>query len=297
MTKENLHKLNCIDSYLYLEKALNNQQPFSLIRLGDGEGALMGFPDITDIEAVKRSFSVWFGHTDIDLQSTSYIGQQIRDSVFNADIVGLPRDAQLSRHPYYRAVFDAMSHYRLYSESALYTDAAIHRYFQFCLLFRKLLSGRDYVGIITPRDLRAAMKTHFNVGVIEHYPIKGEARFSGSVEMPHYPDAFNKLIDSLSPPYKGALYLVGAGGLGKIYCNVIKQRGGVAVDVGAIFDAWAGVKSRLIHPSHSIERYAEFPSISSNRAFSEFNLLCEHFNIDTERLNVDDYPSLGGTIW
>jgi len=37
----------------------------------------------------------------------------------------------------------------------------------------------------------------------------------------------------------GRVYLVGAGILGKMYCDVIKQRGGVAIDIGAVIDGWA----------------------------------------------------------
>ena len=39
-------------------------------------------------------------------------------------------------------------------------------------------------------------------------------------------------------------FLVGAGVLGKIYCDRIKARGGVALDVGSILDSWAMIPSR-----------------------------------------------------
>ena len=38
--------------------------------------------------------------------------------------------------------------------------------------------------------------------------------------------------------------LVGAGALGKAYCEAVRQQGGVAVDIGSGFDGWAGVMSR-----------------------------------------------------
>jgi len=38
----------------------------------------------------------------------------------------------------------------------------------------------------------------------------------------------------------GKLFLVGAGFLGKIYCDLIKRHGGIALDVGSMMDRWAG---------------------------------------------------------
>ena len=42
----------------------------------------------------------------------------------------------------------------------------------------------------------------------------------------------------------GRLWLVAAGMLGKVYCDVIRNAGGIAVDVGHTADMWAGVRSR-----------------------------------------------------
>lgn len=297
MLLKDFSKLNCIDTYNYLEQAVKRKQPLSLIRLGDGEGALMGYPDITNRTAIDRSFKIWFGHTAINNDEAASLAMQVRKAVKNADIVGIPRERQLERHPYYKAVLEAINFYGLHQDATIFTDAAVHRYFQFCLFFRKLLFKKDYLGIVTPRAIDTQLKKAFSVEYVEHFPIKGEARFAGEFGLPHYPDTFEYLKSAINPPYIGALYLVGAGALGKIYCDVIKQKGGIAIDAGAIFDAWAGVKSRLVHPSHNLECYKEFPLISAEKAFERFNTLCDHFNIDTERLNFEDYPTLKNVSW
>jgi hypothetical protein len=62
---------------------------------------------------------------------------------------------------------------------------------------------------------------------------------------PHWPTMFNEVPKWLkSIPVKGNLFLVGAGGFGKIYCHMIKQHGGMAFDVGSLFDGWAGYGTR-----------------------------------------------------
>lgn len=296
MTIEKYRKLNCLETYLKLEKAVAAREPFSLIRLGDGEGALMGYPHVTDREAVDRSFKVWFGNTSISDREAMGIAFRIREAVRNSDIVGLPRKKQLERHPYYQAVYTSIEHYKL-NEKQMYTDSAIHRYLQFCLLFRKLLRGQEYLGVITPRAINQKLKRAFGVEKVERFAIQGEARFSGDENTPHYPDTFNTITETISPPFKGAIFLVGAGGLGKIYCDVIKQRGGIAIDIGALFDAWSNVKSRLVHPSHSIDCYEENPMISAEKAFKRFNALCDHFSLDTEKLNLNEFQGFKGVSW
>ena len=296
MTIEEYRKLNCLEAYLKLEEAVVLKKPFSLIRLGDGEGALMGYPYVTDREAIDRSFKVWFGNTSISDSEAVDIASRIREAVRNSDLVGLPRKKQLDRHPYYQAVYSSIDYYQL-NESQMYTDAAIHRYLQFCLLFRKLLKGQDYLGVITPRTICAELKSAFGVKKVERFAIRGETRFSGDESTPHYPDAFNTITETISPPFKGAIFLVGAGGLGKIYCDVIKQRGGIAIDIGALFDAWAGIKSRLVHPSHSINCYQETPIVSAEKAFERFNALCDHFSLDTEQLSLNQFPEFKGASW
>jgi hypothetical protein len=42
----------------------------------------------------------------------------------------------------------------------------------------------------------------------------------------------------------GNICLVGAGFIGKIYVNWFKERGGVAMDIGAVMDLWAGKATR-----------------------------------------------------
>jgi hypothetical protein len=51
-------------------------------------------------------------------------------------------------------------------------------------------------------------------------------------------------MEQLEAVRPGDAFLVGAGVLGKIYCDEIKARGGVALDIGSILDSWANIPSR-----------------------------------------------------
>ena len=58
-----------------------------------------------------------------------------------------------------------------------------------------------------------------------------------------YPDTYDKICEQISPK-EGELWLIGAGFLGKIFCDIVKQRGGIAIDIGAVTDAWSGYFTR-----------------------------------------------------
>lgn len=43
------------------------------------------------------------------------------------------------------------------------------------------------------------------------------------------------------------IFLVGAGAWGRGYSDYIKQLGGIAIDIGKVFDAWSGIKWNVIY--------------------------------------------------
>ena len=48
----------------------------------------------------------------------------------------------------------------------------------------------------------------------------------------------------------GQVFLIGAGLIGKHYCHVVKTNGGIALDVGALTDAWDGLPTRGLVYQH-----------------------------------------------
>ena len=203
----------------------------------------------------------------------------------------------MQRHPLFKVVVETIEQFDLISSDTLVTDAAIHRYFQFALFYRKLLSGKDFVGIISSRDVSEMLTRAFAIRHVEYFAIRGETRFPGEVSTPHYPSSFEHIKEHLRVPYQGALYLVGAGALGKIYCQWIKERGGIAIDIGSIFDAWAQVKSRLTAPCHAFERYSEKPTITMREAISRYNRLINELSLDTAPISEARFADKSDLVW
>ena len=266
-----------------LERHIAGKIPLSMIRLGDGEGRLLGFPELVQKADLDFSLRIWFGRTDFDSAVLGPLALDLRSAVRAADIVGLPRASQAQR-PEYRTVFAAADAFGLIAPGQILTDAAIHRYLQIGLFYRALLDGLPFCGLITCRDLAAEVARVFHIGRVEQWLVPGEARFPGPRGGEHFPARFLELRDTLEVPYRGAVFLVGAGALGKIYCRWIKERGGIALDIGSICDAWAGAAGRLRKPCHRLGVYDETPSLSLKDAIRHYNKTIEREDLGIEPL-------------
>ena len=288
------HVLDVLSFLLDKKKA---GEPASLIRLGDGEGRLLGFPEIVEktsdkVHCLDHSLHIWFGRDNFKIDNLIDLSLQLREAVQNADIVGLPRLKQYQAQLAYRYVSHAISRYHLLNDAQIITDAAIHRYLQFGLFYRLLLENLDFVGVITGRSqLAAIIKDTFNIGEIKQYLIPAEAIHPGGLKGEHYPDRFISLKAELQVPYQGAIFLVGAGALGKIYCDWIKRQGGIAIDIGSICDSWSDV-GRLVHDYHKIRHYEILPDLSLPKAAERFNAACDYFDMDAKRLEKSDVDNL-----
>lgn len=262
-------------------RAIDDKRPLSMIRLGDGEGRFMAYPNSASKEILDFTLLSWFGHTDFDTEILENLSIQIKESVSDADIVGLPRLKQTPNRAY-QYVLDVIASENLMQRKTMITDAAIHRYLQFCLFYRDIFNKVDFIGLINGRDIRGNLEEYFGHKEMDYYEIPTQARCVDYQVGNHYPDKFLKLKDELIVPYVGAVFLVGAGGPGKVYCKWIKEKGGIALDIGAIFDSWAG-EGRLQNPIHSLESYRQYPSLSLGDIKKRFNECCDYFDIDTSR--------------
>ena len=123
--------------------------------------------------------------------------------------------------------------------------------------FGQILQGLPFLGLITPRDVEESLRSSFSIGHTHRYDVPEERiHFSAPAESvsqrqrrdgrseQHYPDRYGELIQGLEVPFRGAVFLVGAGAFGKVYCETIRRKGGIALDIGSLFDAWAGISSR-----------------------------------------------------
>ena len=287
MHRLDTERLNAFQVFLAIRGYMRARYPMSVVRLGDGEGAVMGYPTMTTREDVNRSLRIWLRHVDVDDRDVIQLSEALKDAVRNADILGAPRRKQIELgHPLWRAVHEELLAFELPGPDTALTHTALHRLLQHALLYRPLLQGADFLGVISCRRLVAELEELFGIGEVRWYGVRGELEDTGEVDKPHFPDGFEELRETLEVPYRGAVFLVGAGVFGKIYCQWIKERGGIAIDIGSIFDTWAGI-GRVGEPEWALDIYREYPRIARAEAIHRYNTLADQFELDVPKGDTD----------
>jgi hypothetical protein len=172
----------------------------------------------------------------------------ILQSATNADALGLPSPVFFERQ-----ITAAVQNSVLGSAAALIVvqkalafrpkpllvDTFMFRYVQTKQLFPKLLAGLPFLGVIAHTDQGPALAAHFGIRDVRTYRIPGHFSFMAE-EQSQFPDLYKDIVARIAVPFQGAVFLVAAGYLGKCYCDAIKQKGGIALDIGSVFDGWFG---------------------------------------------------------
>jgi len=223
---------------------LHSGTGFSLVRIGDGEGRLLAYPDAISRQMMNRHLCFWFGRADFDDTTVLALRAILTQTIDAADVIGVHVCTQtpcnknqwwhVAAEQYLKAIG------RWYPEGLCELDT--HR-----ALWRKGEIDRvshwaERIVAVTCRDLIVPLNAHFEqrVDVIR---VPGEGNMTRK-PTDHW-QRFNEIeahVARLSGP--GVLVLVGAGVLGKAYTTTAAQAGAVALDIGSVFDGWAQVESR-----------------------------------------------------
>lgn len=238
-----------------IQAAISAKRGFSFIRLGEGEGTFLTRANDDSSGELSQKLQEWFGSQQFSPREIGSIADMIRASIASADVLGLPTPAQVKKHAGYRRVFSALEAYGLDRSNQARCDANMHWYLQFSGAIASLLLQRGLVSVIGCRVLEKELQRVFHIRSIRTFPVRGEERHPGSVTEPHWPLGFSLVKEQVERTVPGTIFLVGAGPLGKIYCHWVKEKGGVALDIGSLLDGWAGIASRI--------RYGAFPELFS----------------------------------
>jgi tetratricopeptide (TPR) repeat protein len=248
---------------------LENGQPFSFIRLGDGESNALeyetAFIDRFEADAAAREV-IWWGRS-LDPTTRSHLARDVRTAIDRADGLGIPlrarllRDVRLDRGSPLSAnrsgrgliailrmlERDAMEH--TYS-GRLLTSAHIHQDLERWNLYPDLFErAKEVVLISCHPGLPQKMQERFGVNIAKHIVmppgdamLEMQGRALPENELP--PQSLQRASAELDEWPRGRLVLVGAGYAGKVVIDVARERGGIALDLGSIFDHWMGLNTR-----------------------------------------------------
>lgn len=227
---------------------LRGKEPVSIVRCGDGEGIILNAfssvqaLDLANTAVLKRQLGFE--------PPISHI-KEIRDNLVscykNADIIGIPNHTQ-ETNSHWRKTIGILYNNVPEAENKAKCDIDVAYQMLEDDSYQRLLMNRKRLYYISCRDLDEGFKNRYNIAYTNRFHIPPEKKFTTDDDpVPHYPDYFNKVqkwMDHFNKEQEPHLLLVGAGVIGKIYCNWWRDRGGIAMDVGGVMDSWYGRVTR-----------------------------------------------------
>lgn len=263
------------DTIERIRLAVAAREPFSLIRLGDGEAIVLSFGNEMSLDDLSYLQSHW-GADGVTLGDVAEVKADLETALSGADLVGIRNDvvdvsmpddllertgseilnfvvAAFHIRPGERDSLSEIGARRLallhrvlsrteFSSEQHFCSAWIHWELLASGALNGILEGVSEVALITSRpELEHLVASRFGTRVST---VIVPDKF---VEVPqpgrHVPQRYHKIRSEFTFA-EGTLALVGAGIPGKVYCQWLKEAGCVAIDVGSVFDAWVGKASR-----------------------------------------------------
>jgi hypothetical protein len=223
------------------------KQPFSLVRIGDGELSIINHPK-TAPERMQHVLRRAMADRQYNADEMGSIRAGMIHAINSADLVGM--------HDSYESNELCLVYEDTLADAGLdwmtACHQAVHIYLQSAGVLDRLLRVARRVTLISGRDTLAQFRHAYpHIEANQHLiPVERQYKVdSDDIRDQHYPDVYERIKDVLNPVGPCHLYLVGAGLLGKEYCSIIKSRGGFALDIGSIFDYWANVPTREGKPA------------------------------------------------
>lgn len=250
--------------YERVMKALDAKEPFSLIRMGDGEGCCLRL-SFEDELRYKRLYAaarleleaMWFG-PDFDTTKTGFrsLLEGFPAVITDSDIVGIPYQSWLEHE--YRisslrgvpTLVNILRFVRNLDKPQTLCSQQIHLDLHNGGYMEKIIRHAQDVSVISClAELPGLLTSRFGLSSVDFYKIPGEKGSSAALGQDavtgvHFPEAFVEICTRLERPHRGRLFLIAGGILGKFYADVIRRNGGVALDIGSLADGWAMKKTR-----------------------------------------------------
>lgn len=279
-----------------ITEALRNHQPYSAIRIGDGEANLLTYAmypgtPVLD-EMVARQI--------IDSQQDSFeanttwllvLQQLLLSSIQQADIVGVrgfwwgaapvtsgapARPSAFDREQWRQRLLadprgtagilrgnDVMLKLARTNQLDGKVIASAHFYLGLAAQIKPLLKAARQTILITSQEAAAtAIRRNLKGGKVTILKV-GRSNTKDARRIRRVPSFLQRVQNKLPLNLRGTLCLVGAGPWSEIYCSLIKQRGGVGVDLGSGFDLLEGRATRPIHRAMGLDAAGAHSGVSA----------------------------------
>lgn len=243
--------LNTNEVISIIQDSIQKKHGLSLIRLGDGEARFLGYKEYFGDSDIKIISNIVWG-SDIPKYLVHKIQAELTMAVLNSDIIGaLPRTT----------ITDDTRSIIMQSTLPLVLSLRAERKFSGFVnpnnIHYSLGKSKDFLSTICSAEKIVLITSNKSLKEILSRCLKISEKISAIILPGEYVTdksqvtieerfrIFNNiehLIKSAAKP--GAIFLVGAGIIGKFWCSLIKEEGAVAIDMGSTLDAWCGIESR-----------------------------------------------------
>jgi hypothetical protein len=241
---------------------VKRRDPFSLVRLGDGEATMIKYPRYTNEAAARSQVERWWKVPRVDGTTMQTIGGMIAVACRDADMLGIPSEGEQLKYPKWNS--NGLRFHQFMETYGFASSAQDYFYFYHIINLQKMgvlkqaleAAHITHICCITCRKVELQLFKALGVRTIKMFFIPAETfrwRRYGQIDVaakavadvaPHWPTRFNQVRPWIQLQGPGQVFLIGAGGLGKVYCQWAKAAGSMGIDVGALFDGWAGLPTR-----------------------------------------------------
>jgi hypothetical protein len=191
------------------------------------------WPDKIDQKMMDRHLKFWFGHPNVHV---GWIKHDLEEAIQSATMIGCWRGK--GRNDFWR--YPA----RYLADIGRPPDCGIdiHRQMLGSGVLARFIQDAEHVVLVTCRDIEKRFAKRYNkTPIVINIPEEGRTLKRPNDHWEQYGDIREEIAGVARP---GDVWLVGAGVLGKIYTVDAALSGAIALDIGSIFDGWAGVRSR-----------------------------------------------------
>jgi hypothetical protein len=244
--------------------ALREGRPYAMIRINDGEGSIthLSIDDEADFSSLyaraRGGFhKLWFGD-ERRLYDPDWleIEKEYNDVIPGCDCLGANvvehlkvryRTGDVQNVPSLFNIVRKLEQLRDTgrAEGITLTDPVIHHFLLLDGELERLLRSQSRIGLVSCHaGLPDLLRERFGLSEVMLHKTPGEAAITGGVDPEPFPAWHHRIKAELAGAQPGVLYLVAAGITGKKYCQLIKQAGGVAVDIGSVADIWTRAPTR-----------------------------------------------------
>ncbi|MCH7372356.1 hypothetical protein [Aeromonas sp. MR16] len=227
------------------------KKAYSVLKIHHCENKLLGYGHSYSHEEIKLIYSHQFGYT-LDEADTYHISTLIKRAVINCNIIAVPTLKRVSSNRLHLLEKNTFNNLRILNayKNKNFTAVNIYDDLSKSSDFKKLLMQVDKLYVITHCDI-STLASILGRDIIKIPVPAKQVSPNKEQNTKHYPDVFFKISNFLAEEIKaGDLVLVGAGILGIIYCDIIKNSGGIALDLGSSADTMFDISHKERGPAN-----------------------------------------------